>query len=85
MIETLLSGVERLVFDTDVAVTLGRRAGAWRAIARTHGLNARALVDAARRRHLPVQAGPGATLEALALGAPLESEQLAALRLEVAS
>jgi hypothetical protein len=85
MIETLLAGVERVVFDMDVAVTLGRRAGAWRAFARTHGLNARALVDAARRRRLPVQAAPGATLEALALGAPLESAQLVTLRLEAAS
>jgi hypothetical protein len=85
MIETLLAGVERVAFDTDVAVTLGRRAGTWRAFARSHGLNARALVDAARRRRLPVHAAPGTTLEALALGAPLEPAELAALRLEAAS
>jgi hypothetical protein len=80
--EALLDGVERVLFDQGVAVTLGRRDGVLWAFARARGLSALALVDGARRRGLPVRAAPAARLDPLMLGEPVPAGTLVALRLE---
>jgi hypothetical protein len=82
-VESLLVGVERVLFDVDVAVTFGRRDGAWWAFSRARGLAARALLDAARRGRVSVRGVPAlATLESVTLGAPLDAAQIAELVLE---
>lgn len=80
--ESLLEGVERVLFDQGVAVTFGRREGVLWAFARARGLSARALVDGARRRGLAVRAAPAARLDPLMLGEPVPADTLVALRLE---
>jgi hypothetical protein len=82
-VDRLLTGVERVLFAGDVAVTFARRDGAWWSFARAQGLHARALIDAARRRGLAVRTVAVSTaLETLTLGAPLEDPTREALLLE---
>jgi hypothetical protein len=82
-VDTLLAGIERVLFAGDLAVTFGQRDGAWWPFARAQGLAARALLDAARRRGLTVRAAPStAPLEMLTLAAPLDDTQRASLQLE---
>jgi hypothetical protein len=67
-IDELLTGAVRVLYDGDRAVVLGQVSGTPVALVRVTGLTAHALLDAARRRGLPVRAGTG--LSELALGQP---------------
>jgi hypothetical protein len=72
-VDELLTGAVRVLYDGDRALVIGQVSGTPVALVRVTGLTAHALLDAARRRGLPVRAGTG--LGELALGQPVAVER----------